>query len=58
MGTPICCTRREDGSYQVIDNKAMEEKGKGTKCDAKEVAKLVLDCCSMLDNNGHNAGEV
>jgi hypothetical protein len=36
----------------------MEEKGKGAECDAKEFSKLVLDCCSMLDNDGHDAGEV
>jgi hypothetical protein len=36
----------------------MEEKGKGTECDAKEFSKLVLDRCSMLDNDGHDAGEV
>jgi hypothetical protein len=29
MGMPICCAGREDGSYHVIDNKEMEEKGKG-----------------------------
>jgi hypothetical protein len=55
---PICCAGREDGSYQVIDDKAMEEKGEGTECNAKEFAKLVLDCCLMLDNDGHDAGEV
>ncbi len=55
---PICCTGREDGSYHFIDDKEMEEKGKGTECDAKEFSKLVLDCCLMLDNDGHNAGEV
>jgi hypothetical protein len=26
--------------------------------DAEEFSKLVLDCCLMLDNDGHNAGEV
>jgi hypothetical protein len=36
----------------------MEEKGEGAECDAEEFSKLVLDCCSMLDNNGHDAGEV
>jgi hypothetical protein len=58
MGTPICCAGREDGSYQVINDKAMEEKGKGTECNTEEFAKLVLDCCLMLDDNGHDAGEV
>jgi hypothetical protein len=55
---PICCAGREDGSYHVINDKEMEEKGKGMECDAKEFSKLVLDCCSMLDDDGHNAGEV
>jgi hypothetical protein len=55
---PICCAGREDGSYHVIDDKEMEEKGEGTECDAKEFSKLVLDCCLMLDHDGHNAREV
>ena len=55
---PICCAGREDGSYHVINNKEMEEKGEGAECDAKEFSKLVLDCCSMLDDDGHDAGEV
>jgi hypothetical protein len=36
----------------------MEEKGKGVECDAEEFSKLVLDCCLMLDDDGHDAGEV
>ncbi len=36
----------------------MEEKGKGVECDAKEFSKLVLDCCLMLDDYGHDAEEV
>jgi len=36
----------------------MEEKGEGAECDAKGLSKLVLDCRSMLHNDGHNAGEV
>jgi hypothetical protein len=55
---PICCAGREDGSYHVIDDKEMEEKGEGTECDAKVFSKLVLDCRSMLDDDGHDAGEV
>ena len=55
---PICCAGRENGSCHVIDNKEMEEKGEGAECDAEEFSKLVLDCCSMLDDDGHDAGEV
>ncbi len=53
---PICCAGRKDGSYQVIKDETMEKKGEGVECDTKELAILVLDCCLMLDNDGHNAG--
>jgi hypothetical protein len=29
----------------------------GAECNAGKLAKLGLDCCSMLDDNGHNAKE-
>ena len=53
-----CCAGREDGSYRVIDDEEMEERGEGVECDAEEFAKLGLDCCSMLDDDGHDAEEV
>ncbi len=33
----------------------MEE---GAECDADKLVKLGLDCCSMLDDDGHDAEEV
>jgi hypothetical protein len=33
----------------------MEE---GAECNANELAKLGLDCCLMLDDDGHDAKEV
>ena len=53
-----CCAGREEGSYHVIDDEEMEEKGEGEKCDVEEFAKLGLDCCTMLDDAGHDAEEV
>jgi hypothetical protein len=55
---PICCAGREDESYQVIGDEVMEEKGESVECNAKEFTKLVLDCCLMLDDDGHNAREL
>ncbi len=50
-----CCTGREEGYYHVIDIKEIEE---GAECNADKLAKLGLDCCLMLDNNGRDAKEV
>ncbi len=50
-----CCAGREEGYYHVVDDEEMEE---GAECDADELAKLGLDCCSMLDDDGHDAEEV
>ncbi len=50
-----CCAGREEGYYHVVDGEEMEE---GAECDANELATLGLDCCSMLDDGGHDAQEV
>jgi hypothetical protein len=50
-----CCAGREEGYYHVVDDNEMEE---GAECDADELAKLGLDCCSMLYDDGHDAEEV
>jgi hypothetical protein len=50
-----CCTGREEGYHHVVDNEEMEE---GKECNTNKFAKLGLDCCLMLDNNGHNAKEL
>ncbi len=50
-----CCAGREEDYYHVVDDKEMKE---GAECDSNKMSKLGLDCCSMLDDNGHNAKEV
>ncbi len=50
-----CCAWRGEGYYHVKDNKEMEE---GAECEADKLAKLGLDCCLMLDDDGHDAKEM
>lgn len=53
-----CCAGREDGSYHVIVDEEMEDRGEGAECDAEEFVKLGLDCCLILDDDGHETEKV